>query len=193
LVVAPLLALAALGKPRSPMRRRPAGPFPGAAHQFIAHSTLRCEAALHGLQMIQGSILNFVPLLLGLFAAQPGIVAQSVTRLVGGDQIILRIPVQPRQQPQIEWRELKGPKCIPVASIRRALMAGTEQVDFILSTRARVRAHLDEDCPALDFYRGFYLQVQDDHLCAHRDAIHSRMGGSCTIDKFKQLVPKLPR
>ena len=56
-----------------------------------------------------------------------------------------------------------------------------------------VRAHLDEDCPALDFYRGFYLQVQDDHLCAHRDAIHSRMGGSCTIDKFKQLVPKLPR
>ena len=62
-----------------------------------------------------------------------------------------------------------------------------------LSTRARVRAHLDEDCPALDFYRGFYLQVEDDHLCAHRDAIHSRMGGSCTIDKFKQLVPKLPR
>ena len=143
--------------------------------------------------MIPGSILNFVPLVLGLFAAQPGIVAQSVTRLVGQEEVIMRVPVQPRQQPQVQWRELKGPKCIPVRAIRRALMSGSEQVDFILSTRARVRAHLDEDCPALDFYGGFYLQLQDDQLCAHRDAIHSRMGGSCTIDRFKQLVPKLPR
>lgn len=143
--------------------------------------------------MIPGSILNFVPLVLGLFAAQPGIVAQSVTRLVGQDEVILRVPVQPRTQlPAIEWRELKGPKCIPVAAIQRALMSGSE-VDFILGNRARVRAHLDEDCPALDFYRGFYLQLQDDHLCAHRDAIHSRMGGSCTIDRFRQLIPKLPR
>ena len=143
--------------------------------------------------MIQGSILNFVPLLLGLFAAQPGIVAQSVTRLVGGDQVILRIPVQPRQQPQIQWRELKGPKCIPVRSIRRALMAGSEQVDFILSTHARVRAHLDEDCPALDFYGNFYLQPQDGRLCAGRDAVRSRIGESCTIAGFRQLVPRIKR
>jgi len=73
--------------------------------------------------------------------------------------------------------------------IRRALLSGPEQVDFILADRTRVRAKFDEDCPALDFYGGFYLQPQDERLCADRDAVHSRMGGSCTIDKFRLLVP----
>jgi len=141
--------------------------------------------------MIPGTILGLVPIVLGLFAAQPGIVEQSVTRLVVQDEIILRVPIQPRPfMPQIDWEERKGPKCIPVAGLRRALMSGPQQVDFVLANRARVRAELDEDCPALDFYGGFYLQLQDGRLCRGRDAIHSRMGGSCTIERFKQLVPK---
>jgi hypothetical protein len=141
--------------------------------------------------MIPGTILSFVPLVLGLFAAQPGIVGQSVTRLVVQDEVIVRVPVQPRPMlPQIDWEERKGPKCIPVAVLRRALMSGPQQVDFVLAAGGRMRAELDEDCPALDFYGGFYLQLQDDQLCRGRDAIHSRMGGSCTIEKFKQLVPK---
>ena len=57
--------------------------------------------------------------------------------------------------------------------------------------RREQQADPDEDCPALDFYSGLYLQLQDDRLCAGRDAIRSRMGGSCTIDRFKMLVPKL--
>ena len=61
----------------------------------------------------------------------------------------------------------------------------------LLADRTRIRAQLDEDCPALDFYGGFYLQPDDDRLCAHRDAIHSRMGGSCTIERFRQLEPRL--
>jgi hypothetical protein len=139
-----------------------------------------------------GPILNFVPVLLGLFAAQPGAVGQSVTRLVVQDEVILRVPVQPRPlTPQIEWVERKGPKCVPAAAIRRALLFGSEQVDFVLGNHARIRAEFDEDCPALDFYGGFYLQPKDQQVCAGRDAIHSRMGGSCTIHRFKQLVPKL--
>ena len=142
--------------------------------------------------MIPVTFLSLVPLLLGIFAAQPGAVERSVTRLVIQDEVILRVPVQPRPScQQIEWVERKGPKCIPAAAIRRALLSGPEQVDFILANRARVRAKFDEDCPALDFYGGFYLQPQDDQLCARRDAIHSRMGGSCTIERFKQLVPRL--
>jgi hypothetical protein len=139
------------------------------------------------------TFLSLVPLLLGIIAAQPGAVERSVTRLVIQDEVILRIPVQPRPiLQQIEWVERKGPKCIPAAAIRRALLSGPEEVDFILANRARVRAKFDEDCPALDFYAGFYLQPQDDQrLCARRDAIHSRMGGSCTIERFKQLVPRL--
>ena len=33
---------------------------------------------------------------IGMFAAQPGVVQQSVTRLVVQDEVILRVPVQPR-------------------------------------------------------------------------------------------------
>jgi len=141
-----------------------------------------------------GAIWNFVPLLLGLFGAQPGTVGQSVTRIIIQDEVILRVPVQPHPLlPDFEWVEKKGPKCIPAAAIQRALLSGSEQVDFILANRARIRAQFDEDCPALDFYGGFYLQPQDERLCAHRDAVHSRIGGSCTIERFKELVPKFRR
>ena len=144
--------------------------------------------------MIPGTILNFVPLLLGIFAAQPGMVQQSVSRLVVQDEVILRVPVAPHPPlPGVAWEERKGPKCIPTAAIQRALLSGSEQVDFVLTGRGRMRAELDEDCPALDFYGGFYLQPEDQQVCAGRDAIHSRMGGSCTIERFKQLIPHLRR
>ena len=144
--------------------------------------------------MISGGYFGLVPLLLGLFAAQPGVVGQSVTRLIVQDEIILRVPIQPRPLlPEIEWVEKKGPKCVPVASIQRALLSGSDDVDFILNNRSRVRAQLEENCPALDFYAGFYLQVQDGRLCVHRDAIYSRIGRNCSIEKFKQLVPRLRR
>jgi len=138
------------------------------------------------------TFLGLLPMLLAVFAAQPGVMQQSVTRLVVQDEVILRVPVQPRPMvPQIDWIEGKGLKCIPALAIRRAFLSGPEQVDFVLAGRARVRAQFEEDCPALDFYGGFYLQPQDDRLCVRRDAVHSRMGGSCTIKKFKLLVPKL--
>lgn len=138
------------------------------------------------------SIWNLLPLLLGLFAAQPNGVGQTVTRLIIQDEVILRVPVQPRPlMPEIEWVEKKGPKCLPAAAIQRALLSGSDQVDFILANRARIRAKFDEGCPALDFYGGFYLQPQDEQLCSGRDAVHSRIGGSCMIERFKQLVPRI--
>lgn len=136
-------------------------------------------------------IWNLLPALLGLLGGQPGAVGQSVTRLIVQDEIIMRVPVQPRPlMPSFEWMEKKGPKCVPVTSIQRALLSGPEQVDFVLADRSRIRAQFNEDCPALDFYGGFYLQLQDDRLCARRDAIHSRIGTSCTIERFRELVPK---
>jgi hypothetical protein len=135
------------------------------------------------------AILSFIPLAVGLLTAQPVAMQQTVTRLVIQDEVILRVPVQPRPLgPPVDWVEKKAPKCVPVSVIRGALLSGPNQVDFVLAGGARLRAKFDEDCPALDFYRGFYLQPQDERLCAGRDAVHSRIGGSCTIDKFKQLV-----
>ncbi|MFL6766052.1 MAG: hypothetical protein ACJ8FO_12750 [Sphingomicrobium sp.] len=140
------------------------------------------------------TIWSLVPLLLGLFGAQPGEVGQSVTRLIVQDEVILRVPIAPHPLlPEIEWIEKKGPKCIPAPAIQRVLLSGSDQVDFILAGHTRIRAQFDEDCPALDFYGGVYLQSEDDRLCARRDAVHSRIGGSCTIERFKQLVPKLRR
>ena len=124
--------------------------------------------------------------------AQPQLVGQSVTRLVIQDEVIMRVPVQPRPlSPQFEWHEKKGPSASPPRKFAALFSPGREQVDFVLGGPKRIRAELDEDCPALDFYGGIYLQPQDQKLCAGRDAIHSRMGGSCTIERFRQLIPKL--
>jgi len=139
-----------------------------------------------------GTIISFVSVLLGVFAADAGDVQSSVSRLVAQDEVILRIPVQPHPAaPQFEWREKKGPKCIPAGAIRRMSLSGPDQVDLILSGGGRVRAEFDEDCPALDFYGGAYLHYgPDQQICAHRDAVMSRIGGSCTIERFKLLIPK---
>src|SRR5206468_12907331 len=99
-----------------------------------------------------GGIWTLLPLLFGMFAGQPVGVGESVTRLVIQDEVILRVPVQPhRFMPDVDWVERKGPKCIPAAAIQRALLSNSARVDFSLSDRTRVRAHLDENCPALDF------------------------------------------
>ena len=136
--------------------------------------------------------LTVLSVLLGLAAVQPGEVRAVVTRLVVQDEVILRVPVQPRPiEPRVEWREKKGPKCIPAALIRRSSLSGPEQVDFILAGGGRIRAQFDEGCPALDFYGGLYLQYgRDQQICARRDAVQSRMGRSCTIDRFRLLIPK---
>lgn len=141
--------------------------------------------------MTSVAIWNLLPLLLGLFGAQPGPVGQTVTRLIVQDEVILRVPVQPRPLVRrFTWTEKKGPKCIPVSAIAGASLSRPDQLDFLLSNRARIRAQLDESCSGLDYYGMFYLQPDDDRLCAKRDVVHTRMGGSCQIDRFKLLIPK---
>ena len=142
--------------------------------------------------MNPGTLFGLVPFFLGLFAAQPGLVGQSVSRLTMEQEIILRVPISPHPPLRIEWQEHKGPHCIPTNQLQRAIVAGPDdEVDFVLANHVRMRADLDENCPALDFYNGLYLQTPDDRLCAGRDEIHSRMGGSCRIQRFKELRPKV--
>ena len=135
--------------------------------------------------------LYLLPALAGMFAADPGRGDAGVSRLVGQDEVIWRVPVAPRPpQQRIAWIERKqGPKCVPTRAIRRAMLSGPGNVDFILANRTRIRAKFDDDCPALDFYAGLYLLPDDDLLCADRDSIHSRVGGSCEIMVFRVLQP----
>ena len=133
---------------------------------------------------------------LGLFPALFGTAAQApadqqvVRRVVIRDEVILRIPVRPRLSPPIEWVERKGPKCLPANLIAGAVLSGPSSIDFVMRNRQRVRALMDSDCPALDFYGRFYLQPDDEYICAKRETIRSRVGGSCRIEKFRTLVPQ---
>ena len=142
--------------------------------------------------MTIATFIALLPALLGLAGAEPP--EERVRTLVVQDEILIRVPVRPRQLPApLQWTERKGPKCIASSAIRAATLSGPEQVDFLLFDRRRVRARLDNNCPALDFYAGFYLNSDDQRICAGRDAIRSRIGGSCMIDRFRELVPKLKR
>ena len=137
-------------------------------------------------------MLALLPLALGLAGSQADGLLPSVGRLVGEREIIFRVPVRPRSAgPGIEWVEGDRFKCVKTSAIRGAVLAGSDHVDLILPRARRVRASFDGNCPALDFYGGFYLKSDDHRICATRDSVHSRMGGSCRIHRFHRLVPKL--
>jgi hypothetical protein len=118
--------------------------------------------------------------------------AQVVIR----EQIIVRVPARMRQVTPaapslIDWKEGKGPKCVPAKSIVGASLLSEDSVDLILRNNKRMRAELERSCPALDYYYGFYISPNaDGQICADRDAIRSRMGGQCEIERFRTLTPR---
>ena len=132
-------------------------------------------------------LLSWLASLVGVAEMQP----VAVTRLVVREEVILRVPViRPRAVRRIQWEEKKGPKCIGSDRIVAAALGDARSVDFLLNDRTRIRARMDDDCPTLDFYGNFYIQPEDERICAKRDEIRSRIGGSCRIEKFRRMVPK---
>jgi hypothetical protein len=109
-------------------------------------------------------------------------------------QIIVRVPSRLRLAPPpgtpVEWKEGKGPECVPAKLIAGATLLGRNSVDLIFRNNSRVRAKLEKSCPALDYYHGFYISPNEDGMiCADRDVIRSRMGGECEIERFRSLKP----
>jgi len=135
-------------------------------------------------------LLTLFPALFGFASAAQS--DEGCTFLVDRE-VIMRIPVRPRLARSYAWDEKRGPKCIEAANIRAAALSGRETVDFLLFDHTRLRAQLSEDCPALDFYNGFYVTPEKGKLCARRDEIHSRIGRSCTIERFHRLTPRVSR
>jgi len=137
--------------------------------------------------------------LVGLLAAmlagseEPPAPREGVSIMTIEERLIIRVPVAPRPRVRLRWDEEKGPKCVPASAIARAFLSGPDSIDFMLRGRQFVRAELDSDCEGLDFYGGFYVQPEDRRICARRDTIRSRVGGSCRIEKFHTLVPRLER
>lgn len=109
-------------------------------------------------------------------------------------QIIIRVPVRQRKAapkaPKVEWEESGGPDCVEASSIAGAALLGHNSVDLLLRDSRRLRAKLENSCPALDYYYGFYISPNEDgRICADRDVIRSRIGGQCEIESFKRLRP----
>jgi hypothetical protein len=89
----------------------------------------------------------------------------------------------------IRWEEGRGPRCVSTGRIVGAALLGQNSVDLIFRDNSRIRARLERRCPALDYYRGFYVEAtQDGRICAERDSIRSRTGGECQIDQFRTLT-----
>lgn len=111
-------------------------------------------------------------------------------------RVIIRVPALPAPtlpiplpRAQVTWREKRGPSCVPLNALAGAAVTQKDAVDLYLRGGERMRAKLDDDCPALDYYVGFYvLPTKDGQICADRDVIHTRSGGQCEIVKFRKLV-----
>ncbi|HEX8126517.1 MAG TPA: hypothetical protein VF548_13130 [Allosphingosinicella sp.] len=128
----------------------------------------------------------------GAPAAAPPARPAQYGRTVVREQVIIRFRHTPPTK--VEWKEGKGPKCVPARAIAAATLVGKSSVDLILRNRQRVRARLESSCPALDYYYGFYITPNPDGMvCEDRDSVRSRMGGACEIDRFRGLEPVVRR
>ena len=124
--------------------------------------------------------------------AAPGPVRYA--QLTVRQQIIVRVPARPHGSAALasplQWKEGKGIKCIPASSVAGASTPRRDSVDLLLRDRTRVRAKLENRCPALDYYNGFYITPNaKGMICADKQSIRSRVGGECQIDAFKILKP----
>lgn len=113
------------------------------------------------------------------------------------ERIIIRVPRRGRPLPpgarrgrldRPVWSERKAPRCIPVARLAGVGLSQGGDVDLMLVDGRRLRAKFDRDCPALDFYSGFYLKPNaDGMICGGRDVLRARSGGVCPIARFRRL------
>ena len=153
--------------------------------------------------------LRFPPVLL-LASAAPFVLSASppqpegveYAQLTIHERLIIRVPrVSPAPirgraapLPQVRWDEKKGPVCIAMRALTGAAVDREGEVDLVVGGAKRIRAKLDDNCPTLDFYRGFYLKpTPDGQLCAKRDGIRSRSGAYCAVTRFRALVPRPAR
>jgi hypothetical protein len=138
--------------------------------------------------------MAFPTILAGLLLAPAAFAAgEQYAQLTIRQRVIVRIQTAPPSNvpPRIDWREHKGPKCLPMAMIQGAAVIASGSVDLIMRGGSRMRARFAASCPALDYYSGFYVAPSaDGRMCAGRDSVRDRAGGVCEVARFRLLKPK---
>ena len=141
--------------------------------------------------ILAGALLLFAYVGIGDQEPRPRALQDGVLNV--RQQIVIRVTAGLRRAPApgaplVEWREGRGPRCVPAGRIVAATFPSQSSVDLIFRDRSRIRARLERRCAALDFYRSFYVEATPDgQICADRDSIRSRTGGECEIDQFRSL------
>ena len=120
-----------------------------------------------------------------------GLAAGASAQLTIRSRVVVRVETQTIAIAPLDWREKKGPRCLPTATILGAAVVAPASVDFILRGGQRMRARFASSCPGLAYYSGFYVVPNPDgQMCTGRDAVRDRAGGECEVAKLRLLVPK---
>ncbi len=150
----------------------------------IAAALLLPAAALP----VEGGTL--APPLAGTRMAQVRIQQHIVIRVPRPDAV-RRVSAPAAPLPPIAWVEKDADKCVQMNRLAGAAITRSDSVDLVLAGGKRIRAKLGKECPALDFYSGFYVKpTKDGMVCARRDTFRSRAGGECQIKSFRTLIPE---
>jgi hypothetical protein len=126
----------------------------------------------------------------GIRTAQVRIQQYVVIRVPRPDPV-RRVSAPAAPLPPITWVERDADRCVKMEQLSGAAITRSDSVDLVLSGGKRIRAKLGNECPALDFYSGFYVKpTKDGMVCAKRDTFRSRSGGECRIKAFRSLIPE---
>ncbi len=79
-------------------------------------------------------------------------------------------------------------RCVGVDHVAGAIVFGDRAVELTMTDHSRWRMNFAAACPALSFYQGFYYRrAVAGRLCAGRDAVISRAGGTCPITSIVRI------
>jgi hypothetical protein len=82
------------------------------------------------------------------------------------------------------WKPGKADRrlCIDAGEIAGAVVIDPRRLEVYDRTGRRFQLTFAEDCPHLGYYGGFYYRPDENgQICATRDALMGRAGGSCRI------------
>ncbi len=103
-------------------------------------------------------------------------------------QVVPMRPVTPRAQEVWRMGKPNTRKCLDMSMIAAAMMVDNGTVDLVMKGGDRWRLMLDRQCHQLSYYGGIYYKPRKAGLiCANRDQIHSRAGGSCRVQAIAPL------